>query len=114
MLMDPSLLARNVLSSSTFGLPGTSSCSIKEWIRSHASFSLRTHPMPHSFLSHRCGPCVRAGPELSELSEKYAGRVAIVGVNNESMFRPRDEDLSVVTSFLEEHKKDFRYTIYVD
>lgn len=57
---------------------------------------------------------MRAGPELSELSEKYAGRVAIVGVNNESMFRPRDEDLSVVTSFLEEHKKDFRYTIYVD
>ncbi|KAG0316604.1 hypothetical protein BGZ97_006611 [Linnemannia gamsii] len=61
-----------------------------------------------------CGPCVRAGPELSDLSEKYAGRVAIVGVNNQSMFRPRDDDISVVTTFLEEHKKDFRYTIYVD
>lgn len=57
---------------------------------------------------------MRAAPELSDLSEKYAGRVAIVGVNNESMFRPKDEDISVVTTFLEEHKKDFRYTIYVD
>ncbi|KAF9092163.1 hypothetical protein BGX23_004563 [Mortierella sp. AD031] len=61
-----------------------------------------------------CEPCVRAGPELSDLAEKYAGRVAIVGVNNERMFRSKDDDIVDVKAFLDEHKKDIRYTIYVD
>ncbi|KAF8922746.1 hypothetical protein BGZ58_003837 [Dissophora ornata] len=60
-----------------------------------------------------CGPCVRAGPELSELSEKYRGHVAVIGVNNE-----RGEEHEVekekVKAFLEEKKEDFRYTGYID
>ncbi|KAF9272907.1 alpha 1,2-mannosyltransferase 2.4.1 [Mortierella alpina] len=61
-----------------------------------------------------CYPCVLAGPELSELSEKHAGRVAIVGVNNESMFREREHNAAEVKSFLTENKDGFRYTVYVD
>ncbi|KAG0264846.1 hypothetical protein BG011_005969 [Mortierella polycephala] len=61
-----------------------------------------------------CPPCVRAGPELSDLAEKYAGHVAIVGVNNESMFREKDYDLGKVKAFLEDNKEGFRYTVYVD
>ncbi|KAF9127575.1 hypothetical protein BGW39_005776 [Mortierella sp. 14UC] len=61
-----------------------------------------------------CEPCIDAGPELSELAEKYAGRAVIVGVNNQRMFRPNEDTTSVVKTFLEEHKKDFRYPIYVD
>ncbi|KAI1319446.1 hypothetical protein EDD11_004023 [Mortierella claussenii] len=61
-----------------------------------------------------CGPCVSAGPELSELAEKYAGRVAIVGINNQSMFTGKDQDLETVKRFLQENKDDFRYTIYID
>ena len=57
---------------------------------------------------------MNTGPELSNLGEKYPGRVAIVGVNNESMFRPVETENSVVKDFLEEHKADFRYTIYID
>ncbi|KAK3847683.1 MAG: thioredoxin-like protein [Linnemannia gamsii] len=61
-----------------------------------------------------CGPCVSAAPKLSDLAEKYAGRAAIVGVTNQQMFRHNDDDNSVVKAFLEENKKDFRYTIYID
>lgn len=61
-----------------------------------------------------CGPCVRAGPELSDLAEEHAGRVAIVGVNNESIFYDRGHDVEKVKSFLEENKDGFRYTVYVD
>ncbi|KAF9575612.1 hypothetical protein EC968_002548 [Mortierella alpina] len=61
-----------------------------------------------------CPPCVSAGPELSELSEKYRGRVAIVGVNNESMFRPKKHSVAEVKSFLAKNKDGFRYTVYVD
>ena len=55
-----------------------------------------------------------AGPELSELSEKHAGRVAIVGVNNESMFLKKEHDVGEVKSFLNGNKEGFRYTVYVD
>ncbi|KAG0300313.1 hypothetical protein BGZ98_009274 [Dissophora globulifera] len=61
-----------------------------------------------------CPPCVRDGPELSELSEKYAGRVAIVGINNESIFAEQEHDVAKVQTFLETNKAGFRYTIYVD
>ncbi|KAF9964578.1 hypothetical protein BGZ70_006250 [Mortierella alpina] len=61
-----------------------------------------------------CYPCVLAGPELSELSEKYAGRVAIVGVNNESMFVQKDHDVAELKSFLTTNKDGFRYTVYID
>ncbi|KAG0275402.1 hypothetical protein BGZ95_008837 [Linnemannia exigua] len=61
-----------------------------------------------------CGPCVNSAPKLSDLAEKYAGRAAIVGVTNQKMFKPNDDDTSFVKAFLEENKKDFRYTIYVD
>ncbi|GJJ79126.1 hypothetical protein EMPS_11485 [Entomortierella parvispora] len=61
-----------------------------------------------------CGPCVSAAPELSNLAEKHTGKVAIVGINNEAMFRPKDHDVEHVKKFLEEKKDDFRYTVYVD
>ncbi|KAF9361568.1 hypothetical protein BGX26_001573 [Mortierella sp. AD094] len=61
-----------------------------------------------------CGPCVVAGPELSELAEKHAGLVAIIGVNNESMFSEKEHNVEKVKTFLEENKEGFRYTVYVD
>ncbi|KAF9930990.1 hypothetical protein FBU30_010995 [Linnemannia zychae] len=61
-----------------------------------------------------CGPCIEAGPELSKLSEKYAGRAAIIGINNESMFQPKEYDVPAVKAFINEHKEDFRYPIYAD
>lgn len=57
---------------------------------------------------------MRAGPELSELAEKHAGKVAIIGINNESMFQAKDHDVEKVKEFLENKKEDFRYTGYID
>ncbi|KAF9175936.1 hypothetical protein BGX21_008346 [Mortierella sp. AD011] len=61
-----------------------------------------------------CPPCVKAGPELSELAEKHAGQVAIVGVNNDSMFTEKEHDVEKLKTFLEEKKQGFRYTVYID
>ncbi|KAF8977459.1 hypothetical protein BGZ46_007376 [Entomortierella lignicola] len=61
-----------------------------------------------------CGPCVNAGPELSELSEKYAGQVAIIGINNDNMFGEHKNTVDDVKAFLDGKKESFRYTGYVD
>ena len=66
----------------------------------------------------RCDPCVEAGPDLSELADHYRHRgddVAVIGINNESIFgvtKPADIDL--LSSFLETNQDGFRYTILVD
>ena len=57
---------------------------------------------------------MKAGPELSRLAEKHAGQVAVVGVNNESMFAPQELDVEKVKAFLEKHTEAFRYMIYID
>lgn len=66
----------------------------------------------------RCDPCVEAGPDLSELADHYQHRgddVAVIGINNESIFgvtKPADMDL--LSSFLEANREGFRYTVLVD
>lgn len=71
------------------------------------------------FVSYvRCDPCVEAGPDLSELADHYRHRgndMAVIGINNESIFgvtKPADIDL--LRSFLEANQDGFRYTILVD
>ncbi|KAG0216531.1 hypothetical protein BGX28_000045 [Mortierella sp. GBA30] len=61
-----------------------------------------------------CGPCVEAGPELSALAEKYAGQVAIVGINNEGMSKKAEHDIEKIKTFLEDKEDTFRYTIVID
>ncbi|KAG0045668.1 hypothetical protein BGZ83_009099 [Gryganskiella cystojenkinii] len=61
-----------------------------------------------------CGPCVQSAPELSELAEKHAGTVAILGINNEQIFRAHENGIAEVKTFLEKNKKTFRYTVYAD
>ncbi|KAF9169412.1 hypothetical protein BGX20_010357 [Mortierella sp. AD010] len=59
-------------------------------------------------------PCVEDAPKISGLAEKYAGRVAIVGINNEGIFSKKSLDVEKIKTFLDERKTDFKYTIYVD
>ncbi|KAG9324227.1 hypothetical protein KVV02_002174 [Mortierella alpina] len=61
-----------------------------------------------------CGPCVEESSKFSDLAEKHAGRVAIVGINNESVFFKQEYDLEKVKTFIAKRSHDFRYTIYVD
>ncbi|KAF8940239.1 hypothetical protein BGZ58_007250 [Dissophora ornata] len=62
-----------------------------------------------------CGPCLQAGPEVSQLAEEFAGRVAFIGINNESMFgATKPPKMEILNTFMEEHQDDFRYTIMVD
>ena len=65
--------------------------------------------------STRCDPCVQSGPEISQLAEDFKGRVAILGINNESIFGvTKPPNMELLSTFLEEHPDEFRYTIMVD
>ncbi|GJJ76169.1 hypothetical protein EMPS_08528 [Entomortierella parvispora] len=63
-----------------------------------------------------CGPCVELGLELSDISEKHVGKVAIIGINNEGMLgrHPAMYGLEGVKEFMAKKKEHFRYSNYVD
>ncbi|KAF9369182.1 hypothetical protein CPB97_003829 [Podila verticillata] len=61
----------------------------------------------------RCGPCIESAPVLSELAERYP-EVAILGINNQAIFRPKPYAPEVISNFLEENKDKFRYSAYID
>jgi hypothetical protein len=49
------------------------------------------------------------------MAEEFAGRMAFIGINNESIFGDTKEpDLGLLQRFLEENGDDFRHTTYVD
>ena len=55
---------------------------------------------------------------MSQLAEEFAGQVAFLGINNESMFQKgtvtQPPNLDRVIAFVEEHQDEFRYTILID
>ncbi|GJJ71739.1 hypothetical protein EMPS_04096 [Entomortierella parvispora] len=68
------------------------------------------------FWASWCGPCISLGLELSDLSEKLTGQVAIIGINNEGMLgrHPLMMGLKGVKEFINTKKENFRYSLYVD
>lgn len=69
------------------------------------------------FCGHcRCDPCIELGLELSDLSKKHAGQLAVIGINNEGMVgrHPEMYDLEQVKEFMEKKQEKFCYSLYVD
>ncbi|KAF9133512.1 hypothetical protein BGW39_009586 [Mortierella sp. 14UC] len=64
-----------------------------------------------------CGPRIQVASQVSGLSERYAGVVAAIGVNDDSIFTPKKpQDVEKVKPFLakETIKNKFRYAVVVD
>ncbi|KAI1300364.1 hypothetical protein EDD11_006292 [Mortierella claussenii] len=62
-----------------------------------------------------CGPCLTIAPRLSDIFEKNAGRVAVIGLANDDMFnRQKGHNVETIKTFLETHKESFRYSSYID
>ncbi|KAG0041534.1 Thioredoxin-2, partial [Gryganskiella cystojenkinii] len=62
-----------------------------------------------------CGPCLMVAPALSELFEKHARYVAVIGLANDDMFNKKKEhNPETIKTFLENHKESFRFSSYID
>ena len=82
---------------------------VEQWARGDQVDSFKKdHVYVVEFWATWCGPCLRGMPHLSELQEKYADDVTIIGISN--------EEPQKVTSFLEkpEWQEKVRYTIAID
>lgn len=88
------------------GLDGDGAPGLPSWYRagdpSRAAGAGGTQPLLVNFWASWCGPCEDEAPELREISEDYAGRVTVVGVNAGS------EDLeSDARAFVRTHEFTF-------
>ena len=63
-----------------------------------------------------CGPCIAAMPHLSDLSEKYAGKVTFIGADvwEKTGDKPYESSLPNVVRFVEGNAKNMRYNILAD
>lgn len=63
-----------------------------------------------------CGPCIAAMPHLSELSEKYKGKVEVIGVNVLERVgdKPYESSLPVVEKFVKQQGARIKYNIATD
>ncbi|KAG0216532.1 hypothetical protein BGX28_000046 [Mortierella sp. GBA30] len=78
-------------------------------------FSSKSRIVVLDFWATWCDPCVQSGPELSDLADELQGRVAVIGINNESIFGDtKAPDRDLLYAFLDENKEGFRYTVYLD
>ncbi|KAF8923501.1 hypothetical protein BGZ58_002858 [Dissophora ornata] len=63
---------------------------------------------------HGNKPCLEVAPLLSDLADKYPGRVAVIGINNDGNPDENGRDVEKVRAFIEENNEKFRYMSYVD
>ncbi|KAG9065371.1 hypothetical protein KI688_002696 [Linnemannia hyalina] len=62
-----------------------------------------------------CGSCLEISPELSDIFEKYAGRIAVIGLNNDDMLdRQQEHSIEKTRTFLETKNESIRYSSYID
>jgi len=54
-------------------------------------------------------------PRLSDIFERHAGRLAVIGLVNDDMNNyGKDHSVETIEKCLEEHKEDVRYSTYID
>ncbi|KAF9436102.1 hypothetical protein BGZ76_004811 [Entomortierella beljakovae] len=67
------------------------------------------------FWASWCDPCVQSGPEISDLADEFSDCIAVVGINNESIFgETKEPAYEQLRDFLDEYGDGFRHTTYID
>lgn len=67
-----------------------------------------------------CGPCIQIMPHMSDLAEKFRGKVEVVGVNVSDRRDPREQSpnspahATRIKSWLTKNKKTLRYNVALD
>ncbi|KAF9543346.1 hypothetical protein EC957_000937 [Mortierella hygrophila] len=62
-----------------------------------------------------CDSCLEIAPELSDIFEKYAGRIAVISLNNDDMLHEqRKHSVEKTRTFLETKNESIRYSSYID
>ncbi|GJJ78217.1 hypothetical protein EMPS_10576 [Entomortierella parvispora] len=62
-----------------------------------------------------CQGCIMIAPKLSDIYERYTGRVAVIGVVNDDMFnKGMDHNEEAIKESLKTHKESARYPTYID
>ena len=71
--------------------------------------------IPTQSFGYRCGPCIEAAPVISNFAEKYAGKIAFIGINNDGIFGPdKPHDVDKIKKVVESKKEIMRYTVVLD
>ena len=88
-------------------------------VRDPLSF-LPKPPLPPSNLrqcpyQNRCNSCLEIASELSDIFEKYSGRIAVLGVINDDIHdRQKEHSVEKTRTFLETNNEGIRYSSYTD
>lgn len=93
---------------------------VEQWIQGSAFRIDGSKPTVVEFWATWCGPCIQIMPHMSDLSDKYKGRVQFVGINTSDRNQPGEErprspqHLNRVKKWVGENKKRLRYHVALD
>ncbi len=61
-----------------------------------------------------CSPCIKAFPHLSELQERYADNLTVIGVNTWERLETQELIRERIAAFVDRQGKRMRYTVAID
>lgn len=93
---------------------------VEQWVQGSAFKIDGTKPTVVEFWAIWCGPCIQIMPHMSDLADKYKGRVQFVGINTSDRNAPGEErpyssqHSNRIKKWVSENRKRLRYHVALD